>query len=202
MILYKKKAMRIIKIIISLCFVLGSLHSCSAQKELHRERCDVLQQLARSRTTISNNIVSEINIKSRGVIFNKDIYFNIDSLNLQYINGPMYRLNVEFGYVKNLWGLLTEEDLKFMERQFNDSNDMYMDYYKGFINSLNTRYENSKEYILYYDISLPLLSKDKQKCMFFRYDNFNTQSIPDVCIYKKDQGKWRLVALINGSIDD
>ncbi len=194
--------MQLKKIVIGLFFVLSSLSSCSAQKELQRERYTLLNDVFKQENRMFHkSILSKSEVEVRGYFrFKTSIYFNIDSLSYAYTDAPAYWLQIEnFDDVKDLHSLLTQADLDYMKEQYEKSNKLNSkEYFKDFPNDLEVVFidEDRSERP---GVSLPLFSKDKQKCMFFYFTNISGQVIPNLWICKKEKGKWKLVARIEGS---
>ncbi len=191
--------------LIGILLVLSNLYSCSAQKDLQRERYILLQDVFKQENRmLHKSVLSKSEVEVRGDFkFKTSIYFNIDSLSYAYTDAPAYWLQIEnFDDIKDLHSLLTQADLNYMKKQYENSNTLNSkEYFKGFPNDLKVMFID-RDRTEFPGVSLPLFSKDKKKCMFFYFLNISRQVRPNVWFCKKENGKWKLVARIEGSFYD
>lgn len=183
--------------------MLGTFCSCSAQKELQQERCNVLNNVFKDKAfKIDKQILPASKVRVRGVMkIDMSNYFKVSTMNTMYVNAPMYRFQVEsWGDFEELYSLFTQADLEYMRKQFGNSDNMSLEYFKDCYNSSDIFSKSATKGILNDYVSLPLFSKDKKKCMFFSFSSFSTQLSPTVHFCKKENGKWKRIAYIDGSI--
>lgn len=179
------------------------IYSCSAQKHLQKERCNIMNDFYEGRINkIDRRVLTASDIESRDVKFKTSDYFDIKSLNDIYIGAAMYKFQKEtFCNVENIYSLLSDEDLKFMQEQYENSRSISSNYLENCLTYLNYSSEEINK-LGAGVISVPLLSLDNEKCMYFYFSDFSRQTIPAVFFCRKEEGGWKIVARIEGSLYD
>lgn len=191
------------RINIRFIMVLAMIYSCSAQKHLQKERCNIMNDFYEGRINkIDRRVLTASDIESRDVKFKTSDYFDIKSLNDIYIGAAMYKFQKEtFCNVENIYSLLSDEDLKFMQEQYENSRSISSNYLENCLTYLNYSSEEINK-LGPGVISVPLLSVDNEKCMYFYFSDFSRQTIPAVFFCRKEEGVWKIVARIEGSLYD
>jgi len=157
-----------------------------------------------------NDIYQVVNF----VISERDSFMKLDGIKGQYKYildrelEPLFNSEADRYYIKKLDTIFTKEDVKFMQEQilkrknfkfnskFVKSKKVFSaDSIKNMINlaielpdkNFYQIYENKFGKDRFYDISLPLFSKDKKTVLI----KFEAMGIGDVSVYKKENGKWK-----------